>query len=420
MPFPPSEEHRQVLAALATSPQAELYLRALTALAGFALLLVATPVNVPLKPILVRALAGAPGKYVRFAHSLVMVSLLALLAGAALAPTPEPGRIHLLILQLVAHSALHAALLAVRGAGADVLHFERALARREMVDWQPPAGHAIRLIPDALAAIFRPSFSGDALLERAIKASSGRILLVMNHQMTALEIPLLIAHVRDRHNLFPRSIADHIHFYVPGWGEALRAVGAIDGTRENVSEIMRTGQPLLVFPGGGNEVMKSKVDEKYVLKWKARAGFARLAVEHGYTIVPVAAVGLEDQLDVIADIPVGQLAAALGLAKGSRAEQTLPVLAPRLGQLGQRLYFRFMPFINTAQLQTDEVDASARGCANAAQLANSGFGGNGTNSVDDPSVTLVMKVRELTKSRIEQGLKELLVEREQDPHRFRR
>jgi hypothetical protein len=40
---------------------------------------------------------------------------------------------------------------------------------------------------------------------------------------------------------------------------------------------------------------------RYTLKWKERIGFAKLAFEFGCRIVPFAAIGVEDMLDVVAD-----------------------------------------------------------------------------------------------------------------------
>ena len=75
---------------------------------------------------------------------------------------------------------------------------------------------------------------------------------------------------------------------------------------------MRAGESILVFPGGGREVFKHK-GEKYRLIWKERMGFARLAIEHGYPIVPLAAVGAEECYDILVDsdellhTPIGPL-----------------------------------------------------------------------------------------------------------------
>jgi 1-acyl-sn-glycerol-3-phosphate acyltransferase len=50
---------------------------------------------------------------------------------------------------------------------------------------------------------------------------------------------------------------------------------------------MEDGRSILVFPGGGREVTKRR-GEKYRLIWGERMGFARMAIECGYPIVPVA------------------------------------------------------------------------------------------------------------------------------------
>ena len=74
----------------------------------------------------------------------------------------------------------------------------------------------------------------------------------------------------------------------------------VRGTRDNVRALMRDRQTILVFPGGSREVNKRRGQE-YQLLWRERIGFARLAIEHDYLIVPFATVGADDMLDVIID-----------------------------------------------------------------------------------------------------------------------
>ncbi len=52
------------------------------------------------------------------------------------------------------------------------------------------------------------------------------------------------------------SIADHSHFYVPLWREAVKKFGAVDGIQHYVRAVMQQGYSILVFPGGGREVLK--------------------------------------------------------------------------------------------------------------------------------------------------------------------
>lgn len=325
---------------------------------------------------------------VRFIFGAASVVLLFL---AAAAWRCEGGGRHdsslmLLALGMLQAHAYHGVWMNEAGETNAILGLEKEIAGREIVAWKPPPRRNYEVAPPMLHAALQPKFLGADVLP----AGNRKVIFVMNHQMGGFEIPLFIEHCHVELDLFPRALADHFHFMVPGWGQVLRDNGAIDGTRENCSLVMGMGQPMLVFPGGGNEILKSRHDEKYALKWKDRAGFARLAMEHGYTIVPVAAVGLEDQFDVLADIPIGGVLAYMG-AKGSRAELTLPVMAPNSGNLGQRLYFRFL----------EPVDTTTMG----------GPGKAGDNAA-------VMVVRDLVKDRLEAGLQALLKERELDPERF--
>src|SRR5664279_5318696 len=97
-----------------------------------------------------------------------------------------------------------------------------------------------------------------------------------------------------------RGLGDHGHYRIPVWRNLLERSGMVRGTRENVRALMRDGQHILVFPGGTGEVFHGR-GQKYQLLWKERVGFARLAIEFGYPIVPFAAVGAEEMFDIVID-----------------------------------------------------------------------------------------------------------------------
>jgi 1-acyl-sn-glycerol-3-phosphate acyltransferase len=127
------------------------------------------------------------------------------------------------------------------------------------------------------------------------------LLFVGNHQIFgALDVPLLFHELYLKKDIFLRSLGDHLHFMVPGWKELLHRVGVVDGNPENCRALLAQGECVLVFPGGGREVAKRK-DEKYKLIWKERVGFVRMALEVGCTIVPFAALGVEDWFEIILD-----------------------------------------------------------------------------------------------------------------------
>jgi 1-acyl-sn-glycerol-3-phosphate acyltransferase len=125
---------------------------------------------------------------------------------------------------------------------------------------------------------------------------------------------------------------------------------------------MREHQTILVYPGGAREVNKRR-GQQYQLQWGERMGFARLAIEQGYPIVPCAAVGADDMLDVIIDqnTPVyGQLAAAYEKVMGFPT----PPVVRGIGLTGiprpERLYFWFGEAIDTTRFAGQDADTAAR------------------------------------------------------------
>lgn len=195
------------------------------------------------------------------------------------------------------------------------------------------------------------------------------LLFVGNHTVWGLlDTPLLLGELYRAKGILLRALGDHGHFKVPVWGDLLTRLGVVDGTRETCDRLMREGEAILVFPGGGREVAKRK-GEKYKLIWKERLGFARMAIRHRCTIVPFAAVGAEDALDVVADAddllrtPLGGL-----LRKLKLRVDVLPPLVKGVGPTPlprpERFYFAFRPPIPTARwaevAKREDEDSAAR------------------------------------------------------------
>lgn len=175
--------------------------------------------------------------------------------------------------------------------------------------------------------------------------ADGRYLLVANHTTLGLfDVPFLVLGIHEHTGVLVRSLGEHQHFRVPGWRDLLSRFGTVDGSREATRALMRAGLPVLVFPGGGREVARRKGDY-YPLVWRERIGFARLALEFGYPVVPVAMIGVDDMWDVVADAedpllaPVRALAARLDIDH----ELIFPVvrgLGPTPVPRPQRIYGR--------------------------------------------------------------------------------
>jgi 1-acyl-sn-glycerol-3-phosphate acyltransferase len=187
-------------------------------------------------------------------------------------------------------------------------------------------------------------------------------LLVGNHSIYAfLDLPFLMAEVWKRRRIVVRALGEHAHYAVPVWRDLLRACGMVRGTRDNVRALMRDRETMLVFPGGSREVFKRR-EQQYQLLWGERIGFARLAIEYSYPIVPFAAVGADDMLDVLIDVdtPVyGQLARMYKKVSGFpvppivRGVGVTPIPRP------ERLYFWFGKPIDTTRFADHDDDAAA-------------------------------------------------------------
>lgn len=237
---------------------------------------------------------------------------------------------------------------------------------------------------DQLARVTRPKFYG---IE---KAGVEPVLFVGNHTFYGVtDVPFLVAELWRVHGHRIRSLGDHRHWVMPGWREFLENLGAVRGTRAATAELMRRGEPILVYPGGGREVNKRR-GEKYKLIWKNRLGFARLAIEHDYRIVPFASVGGDDVFEVLFDANTPLYGDAARLVSRLTGRWTLPSVArgigPTLLPRPQRMYYWFGDPIAAGEFR-DAGDAGVR------------------------------RLRDQVKREVEAGIEFLLAEREADPER---
>lgn len=175
-----------------------------------------------------------------------------------------------------------------------------------------------------------------------------RYMVVANHSgMGAAELwSLTLAWYEERFGP-GRRVAGMAHptaFRVPGLGDVLRGVGAVEATRTGAARARHHGVPLLLFPGGDQEATRpfweaSRVD------FAGRKGWIHLAREHGLTIIPMCITGSHNTLPIVgggravawatglrllgvhqAPIPllsVGLAAGAIGVAR--RAGASLPI-----------------------------------------------------------------------------------------------
>ena len=193
---------------------------------------------------------------------------------------------------------------------------------------------------------------------------NGPVLFVGNHSLMAFaDAVLMLRELYRSKGIVCRSLGLHAHFKVPVWGKLLAANGAVDGTRENCSAMMQAGEHIIVYPGGGGEVMKRQ-GEQHTLRWKKRIGFARMAIENNCTVVPFSTVGADDCYDILYDnnrlskTSIGRWL----VSKGIKAEELPPLikgLGPTLIPRPEKMYFRFHEPIHAANYFSSDMEASA-------------------------------------------------------------
>lgn len=192
-------------------------------------------------------------------------------------------------------------------------------------------------------------------------------LFVGNHTLYGvLDVPFIISEIYQQHQVVVRSLGDSFHFRVPLWRDMLTAYGMVLGNPANCTALMQQGESVLVFPGGAREVMRRR-DEKYSLIWKRRTGFARMAIQNGYDIIPFASVGADDCFDILYDAwdmqhsdLLHELLQHKTVARIFRNGDVLPPLVRGLGPTllprPQRFYFNFGQRISCAGLGMGDND----------------------------------------------------------------
>jgi 1-acyl-sn-glycerol-3-phosphate acyltransferase len=221
----------------------------------------------------------------------------------------------------------------------------------------PASPEEMRRVFAIARAYFNPEFLG--LWELDLEKPA---LWVGNHTLFGLtDAPLMVEHLYTQYGVMLRGLGDRGHFDVPWWGDMLVRNGMVLGTPENCAALMKAGQHVLVFPGGGREVMRRK-GEAYRLVWKQRTGFARLAIEHGYDIIPFGSVGPDEAYDILLDAndvmatPLWRwLVSRYGVDAKTRGGDMIPPvvrgIGPTLIPRPQRYYFGFGQRISTRRLK---------------------------------------------------------------------
>lgn len=232
---------------------------------------------------------------------------------------------------------------------------------QDLTNFIPPSVEKIKQQSKALNFWFPATFHGLENVDQNRPA-----LYVGNHTLMGHDVPPLIFGLYTQTNIYLRGVGDRVHFRVPVWKSLVKRYGAFEGTRSAIHQLMLQREHILIYPGGGREVMKNK-GEAYQLIWKNRFGFIELALEHGYDIIPFAAVGGEEMFDLKYDSNdfrkslLGKGFKRVGLMKRMRnGEAFVPFATGFLGlpfvPRRQALDYIFCPRIETKHIAKDEFE----------------------------------------------------------------
>jgi 1-acyl-sn-glycerol-3-phosphate acyltransferase len=175
---------------------------------------------------------------------------------------------------------------------------------------------------------FRAEWEG---LERIPLA--GGALLVANHAgAIPADAPVIMHGIEEELGRPVYGMADHLFRSVPFVGTAWARGGGVAAHPDNAYRLLREQQQLaLVFPEGTKGTGKL-FSQRYQLRRFGRGGFVEIAMRAGVPVVPIAVVGSEEAMPILAKS--GLLARALGVPY-------VPVTANMLllGPLGLLGYF---------------------------------------------------------------------------------
>jgi 1-acyl-sn-glycerol-3-phosphate acyltransferase len=158
-----------------------------------------------------------------------------------------------------------------------------------------PSGRARRLygLVERLGAALRVDIEG---LENI---PEGRALFVANHAFGWDALFVMSRVFRDRERPL-WVLGEHLFWRIPGLRTLARELNTVDGSRENLEQLLAHEQWVLVLPGGLREAVKPR-ELRYRLLWGERYGFVRAAIRQQAPILPVAAIGSDEIFDFVGD-----------------------------------------------------------------------------------------------------------------------
>lgn len=142
--------------------------------------------------------------------------------------------------------------------------------------------------------------------------TDGGALLVANHAgAIPPDAPVIMHGIETELGRPVYGLADHMFRTIPVVGTLWSRMGGVAGHPDNAYRLMgEQGQLALTFPEGVKGAGKH-VSQRYQLRRFGRGGFVEIAMRAGVPVVPIAVVGAEEAMPVLAKSTT--LARSLGL-----------------------------------------------------------------------------------------------------------
>jgi 1-acyl-sn-glycerol-3-phosphate acyltransferase len=87
-------------------------------------------------------------------------------------------------------------------------------------------------------------------------------------------------------------------FSIPGVRALARRFGSVPASQDNAARLLRSGKPLLVYPGGDEDDYRPWT-ERHLVDLHGRVGFVRLALRTQVPVIPIVAHGSHDVIIVL-------------------------------------------------------------------------------------------------------------------------
>jgi 1-acyl-sn-glycerol-3-phosphate acyltransferase len=132
----------------------------------------------------------------------------------------------------------------------------------------------------------------------------GGALLVANHAgAIPSDAPMIMHGVEEEIGRPVYGLADNFFRTIPAVGTAWSRVGGVPAHPDNAYRLLHDHEQLaLVFPEGTKGPSKL-ASERYHLRRFGRGGFVETAMRAGVPIIPIAVVGAEESMPILARLP---------------------------------------------------------------------------------------------------------------------